>query len=110
MVAIVTTQTWLEAIVVWMAIIGVLLTVPTANIGVIKTRLRPFYYFAFISILFGGLSAHDPLIIVGPLTWGKPALEKACIAAIRLVALGTVVSWFALHVNTATMVATLTRI
>lgn len=107
MVAVVTMQTWVEAAVGGGAIAGVALLTVGRKVGAFWARLRPFFLFGLIAVVFGGLGGDDPAISLGPISWGYAALQRAGIAAVRLIVLGAAVSWMTLYIGTTALLGAL---
>lgn len=75
----------------------------------LRARMRPFYYFAAVTLLFGGLGDGEPLVAVGPLVWSRSGLQRAGLAAVRLLLLGAVANWATITLGTERMLAGMWR-
>ncbi len=110
MLAAVSMQTWAEASLAVIAIAIVAFLTLRAKVRALAVRLRPFAYFAVIALCFGGLGGDDPVFSLGPLHWSGATLERAGIAAARLMALGAAVGWLTLFMGTSTLLGHVWRL
>jgi len=85
---------------------GVALLVAFAPVSgrALAFRLRPFAFFAVVTILVGGLGPGDTLARLGPLHWGAESVRAAGIAAARLFLIGAAFSWMSLRIGPARIV------
>lgn len=105
MLAVITMGTLPDTVMGIAAVVAVAIISPKVSLRAWLVRIRPFGYFAVITLLFGGLGGDEIAFRLGPVAWGYDALERATIAALRLVALGGAISWVALAVGTSALVS-----
>ena len=101
--------TWAEAALVALGCTALVGLSPAVHPRALRARLRPFGYFAALTLLFGGIGSGEPLFFLGPLVWSAEALERAALAAVRLLFFGALATWVTLAVGTATLLGSLWR-
>lgn len=101
-----TASRWVDAL---FGVFGsaLLLIMAPVSPRVLAFRMRPFAYFAVVTLLLGGLGPGRTLVAVGPFHWGAESVEAAGIATVRLLLLGIIFSWMSLRVGVARIVAAL---
>jgi len=97
-------STWQEALAGAVGAVGLLALAPVPA-KTIAFRMRPFVYFAAVTLVLGGLGQGRTIVALGPFHWGSESVQAAGVAAIRLIVLGAVFSWVTLRVGVARLVS-----
>lgn len=108
--SILSIEGWIEAGVVATAFVLITLWAYPVRPQALLKRIVPFAFFAMITLLFGSLGQGLPRPAGDWDPASATALNRAALAAARLVFLGILASWAGLYVGTGSMMAHLARL